>query len=396
MASTPTTILGFEKPASGDYTGAWAVPIDQVFDVIEDAITGQQSISSTGGDTTLSLTAYSADQARLAICRISVGQTLTSNVRILSLRKRKYLVSNESAAGAFTVRFGYDTSNLITIARGCCCEILIKLDGTVVQISPTLVLATGQVDSTSLTALYAKFPVATENIGCAVLSSTLATPPGSPSTGDRYIVPVGGLVAWTGHDAAIAVWDGAAWAYTAPAIGMLAWDRSNHWLMGYDAGGWQHGAITDPIPVGGITFMPFFQAAAPTGWTKSTAHNNKSIRIVSGTGGGSGGSVDYSTLFARTATDGHAVTVGEMPLHDHGGSTGYESAHTHGYDRPSGADAVPAGAGGGVRVLTFSSSNTGVGSAHLHAVGGQGGSSPHTHDIDMRLKYVDMIIASRD
>jgi len=38
------------------------------------------------------------------------------------------------------------------------------------------------------------------------------------------------------------------------------------------------------------TKMAFFQASAPTYWTKDTTHNDKFIRVVSGSGGGSGGS----------------------------------------------------------------------------------------------------------
>jgi hypothetical protein len=41
------------------------------------------------------------------------------------------------------------------------------------------------------------------------------------------------------------------------------------------------------IPVG--TKMAFFQAAVPTGWTQDTSQNDKVMRVVSGTGGGYGG-----------------------------------------------------------------------------------------------------------
>jgi hypothetical protein len=50
----------------------------------------------------------------------------------------------------------------------------------------------------------------------------------------------------------------------------------------------------------GVT-LPFFQAAAPSGWTKSTSNDNAAIRIVSGTGGGTGGSANFTTaLGSRT------------------------------------------------------------------------------------------------
>lgn len=54
------------------------------------------------------------------------------------------------------------------------------------------------------------------------------------------------------------------------------------------------------------TSMLFAQTAAPTGWTKSTTHNDKALRVVSGTAS-SGGSVAFSTAFASQSVSG---TVG--------------------------------------------------------------------------------------
>ena len=52
------------------------------------------------------------------------------------------------------------------------------------------------------------------------------------------------------------------------------------------------------------TRMLFQQTAAPTGWTKDTTHNDKALRIVSGTAS-SGGTLSFSTVFGKTVTDGH-------------------------------------------------------------------------------------------
>ena len=46
------------------------------------------------------------------------------------------------------------------------------------------------------------------------------------------------------------------------------------------------------------TQMLFQQTAAPVGWTKQTTHNDKALRVVSGTAS-SGGSVAFSTALAR-------------------------------------------------------------------------------------------------
>jgi len=46
----------------------------------------------------------------------------------------------------------------------------------------------------------------------------------------------------------------------------------------------------------------FYQASAPTGWTKSTSNNDKTLRVVSGSGGTSGGTTAFSTIFPTSTT----------------------------------------------------------------------------------------------
>ena len=46
-------------------------------------------------------------------------------------------------------------------------------------------------------------------------------------------------------------------------------------------------AGSGPIP--STTKMLFFQASAPTGWTKDITHNNKALRVVNGACGGAAG-----------------------------------------------------------------------------------------------------------
>jgi len=48
-----------------------------------------------------------------------------------------------------------------------------------------------------------------------------------------------------------------------------------------------------PIPVG--TKMTFLQASAPTGWTQDATNNDRALRLVSGTGGGTGGTHPINT-----------------------------------------------------------------------------------------------------
>ena len=122
-----------------------------------------------------------------------------------------------------------------------------------------------------------------------------------------------------------------------------------------------------PFPSG--TLMLFVQTAAPTGWTKSTTHNDKALRVVSGSVS-SGGSVAFSTAFGRTATDGHSLTSAENGPHSHSlssdnGGNGYKSI-------------------------------SGDGNYGAYTTGSSGSGTAHSHNIDLRVNYVDVIIATKD
>jgi hypothetical protein len=138
-------------------------------------------------------------------------------------------------------------------------------------------------------------------------------------------------------------------------------------------------AITASVP--STTKMLFWQAAAPTGWTKDTTHNDKALRVVSGTGGGNGGSVAFSTVFGKTATDATTITTSTMP------------SHTHGYN-DSGASIGSTTNNGtqsdAVAVRTITNADT----ARTTGSNGSGGS--HTHGMDIRVQYIDLIIATKD
>ncbi len=127
------------------------------------------------------------------------------------------------------------------------------------------------------------------------------------------------------------------------------------------------------VPSGSV--MLFYQAAAPTGWTKSTAHNDCALRVVSGTGGGNGGSVAFSTVFGRVQTDSHVLTEAEL------------APHTHGYE-----DSYPDGGGS---LILSTGTIYGV-NDHSRSTSSAGSGQGHVHGIEMRVTYVDVIICTKD
>src|SRR4051812_34325010 len=56
----------------------------------------------------------------------------------------------------------------------------------------------------------------------SVLDRDLATPPGSPSDGQRWIVAGSPTGAWSGHAGHIAAWQDGAWRFYVPRVGFLA------------------------------------------------------------------------------------------------------------------------------------------------------------------------------
>ncbi len=69
----------------------------------------------------------------------------------------------------------------------------------------------------------------------SVKDKDLNTPPGSPSTGDRYIIAAGGTGLWTGHDEEIAEWTGTVWQFTQPTEGTVTFVEDEDTMYLYDA-----------------------------------------------------------------------------------------------------------------------------------------------------------------
>ena len=122
------------------------------------------------------------------------------------------------------------------------------------------------------------------------------------------------------------------------------------------------------------TKIVFQQTAAPTGWTKDTSHDDKALRVVSGTAS-NGGIDSFSTTFgAGKTTDSHTLSTPQIPSHSHPVSR---------------VPNVPfrLGAGG----YAPRARNDGATPS-----GSTGGSGAHSHNLSLDIAYVDTIIATKD
>lgn len=133
------------------------------------------------------------------------------------------------------------------------------------------------------------------------------------------------------------------------------------------------------------TVCYFFQASAPTGFTKIIANDDCTLRVVSGTGGGTGGATGFSTAFPASPSPLSATqTFDNTTL-----TTPQLAAHTH----PN-----------GISPGTAINSVPGTPAARVFpASGSEGGNVSHTHpsatltgSADLRVQYIDIISASRD
>jgi hypothetical protein len=240
------------------------------------------------------------------------------------------------------------------------------------------------------------------------------------------------------HNATTLILPGAANILTVAGDTAIALsDASGNWRI------W-HYVRSSFVPNSGFasgTKMPFNQTSAPTYWTKDTTHNDKAMRIVNGTVG-SGGTAAFSTVFGstRTTTDSHTLTTAEMPSHAHGAGSFSAADHRHNaYIRDPqhshtgtvtliGQAGSSAGSGTFPGLFPTNNSNTTSGatvsinnnSTGVRVNDGSGGSGVddqtalsgalavsgtsgnngsdggHTHPLEMRLQFVDFIVATKD
>lgn len=131
------------------------------------------------------------------------------------------------------------------------------------------------------------------------------------------------------------------------------------------ASGIQPGAIPAAFPSG--TIMLFVQTAAPTGWVKNTNHNNKALRVVSGTAG-----QGTSTDFVSSTLGGTSLSVAQMPSHNHAVSYATGSGFT----------------GFGVTPSPDVSFQTAL-------IQAAGSGASHNHSLTLSVNYVDTIICTK-
>jgi len=149
------------------------------------------------------------------------------------------------------------------------------------------------------------------------------------------------------------------------------------------------------------TALMFQQSTAPTGWTKSVVHNDKALRVVSGSVG-SGGSVPFSSAFTSSVggtvsisgtTDSTTLSSSQIPAHSHPFTDMYFAEVDGNYNYGNSLAGSNNGHDNDNNAFGLSNvtNNTGGGGSHNHTYSGSGSLA-----VNLAVNYVDVIIATKN
>jgi hypothetical protein len=329
MPSTYSPNLRIELIATGEQSGTWGSTTNtNLGTLIEDAISGYVSVSVTSSDQALTATNGVPDQSRNMV--VNLTTTTGADFNVYTPPAEKYYVIRNSSAHNATIYCSTSLGNTTPAGTGV----------TIAANSTTIIFS----DATNVVTALNYLPTALNVVSGGTGQSSLTANNvllGNGTSGVQFVAP--------GAANNVLISNGTTWT----------------------------SAPVPTFPSG--TALTFVQTTAPTGWTKSTTHDNKALRIVSGTAS-SGGSVGFTTAFANQAVTG---TVGSTTL-----ITAQIPSHTH-----TVSGNLVQGIGGGADYASGSGGNTTSGST--------GGGSSHNHTftgtaIDLAVQYVDAIIATKD
>ncbi len=388
MASTYSD-LKIELITTGEKSGTWGtITNTNLGTALEEAITGSADVTFSSGNVTLTLTDSNATQVGRHL-RLNLGGT-TGGARdlVLPAIQKLYLINN-------------GTADIITCKNA---------SGTTVAVpaaTSTFIYNTGTnvvnaVNYLSTLKLGTALPLTEGGTGATTAGAALTALGGATSGANSNITSLTGLttaltVAQGGTGAATHTANAVLIGEGTSAISTVSPGSSGNVLTS-DGTDW-----TSAAPGGGFdsgTRMIFAQNAAPTGWTKDTTnYNQHAMRIVTGTGGGTAGTVDFTSAFTSQAVAGSVAVTG---ISGSAGSTTLSipqiPSHTHSTQVGSPASSTFSGLKFGTKPLGAGNTGaTGGGGSHSHPFSFTSGTATFTGTaIDLAVKYLDVITATAD
>jgi hypothetical protein len=409
MPSTYSPNLRVELIATGEQANTWGATTNtNLGTVLEQAISGIAEVSVTSGDATLTTVDGASDQARCMIVKATGTPGTARNIIVPATATKTYVVHNASNANVIIKTAAAGTNATVTIQAGG--RQVVYSDGTNVYAGESAT----SIEIGYLTGVTSAIQTQLDNKQNKVTASGILKGDGSgtitqATAGTDYVIPSGNITgnAGTVTNGVYTVGDqtiGGTKTFSSTIVGNITGTAGAITNGVYTVGDQTIGGtktfsstivgnitgnaatagtattatyVTYPVPAG--TAMLFVQTSAPTGWTKSSAHNNKALRVVSGSVG-SGGSIPFSSLFTSQTLSGntanHTLTIAEMPAHTHE----YTSEYSPYPGTPTSYGSAPIAG-------PTNTSSTG---------GGQGHSHGYSIPVDLSVQYVDVIIATKD
>ena len=159
-------------------------------------------------------------------------------------------------------------------------------------------LATPTASTDAVTKAYADALASGVSWQQPVITQGLNTPPGSPVSGDRYVVGTAPTGAWSANADAIAEWSGVAWVFTTPQDGfaLVAKDTDKQWI--YSGTAWiefgstvNHGSLLGLANDDHLQYLLVSGTRAMTGGLNMGGQSITNVNLVDG--------VDVSSHAAR-------------------------------------------------------------------------------------------------
>jgi predicted ATP-grasp superfamily ATP-dependent carboligase len=126
MADSYTSKFRWRLMEDGSHINTWGAETNETYALIEDAISGAATITSTGGSYSLTANNDAADEARMAI--LIFDATLASNLTVtIPSTSKQYIVKNDTT-GSYTLTIKTASGSGVLVAQGAITNIV--CDGT--------------------------------------------------------------------------------------------------------------------------------------------------------------------------------------------------------------------------------------------------------------------------
>lgn len=396
MASTASTVLRLELMNPGENDGTWGTKNNSNYGILESALTGTTSISTTGGTTTLTNVDYVDDQAKKLVLNVS-GALVSSATIVIPNAAKSYKVLNRTT-GAFTLSVKTSSGTAIVVTQSTGAEVYCDGANVVRFLTPMVDFTTGAPATSSGAAASSVSVSATGNLSSTNAQAALAELQGDIDTInaalpgyqplDTDLTTIGGLAKTKGN---VIVADGSGWA--AQSVG------TDGFALIAKAGATNGVQWSALLPAGTVSL--FYQAAAPTGWTVSDADTDKALRIVSGVsglGGAAGGSTAFTSVFAA-----RTITTAMLPSHTHDAgtlATSSSGSHVHTLAFRLGNSNIEHNstsyvAGGSTATISSGSAAVTAGGDHTHTMSGATAAAGSGSTIDFAVQYCSVIKAAK-